>query len=231
MFSNEDQQKIWNEEHKNPQVLLQMDAQKPSSGVIKFFEEFLQKKDITKTEGLEMACGKGRSVIFLAQQGITMHGFDFSPHAIDVAKERSKGKGNTSFTVVDATQSWPFEDDQFDFVIDCFGSTDIVSKEGRQFAYQEIHRVLKPGGLVLMYLLSPDDSFHQTMIAQEKAKSDELGAFHHPENNKFEKVFTEKEIEGLLGGFDVVKKERIVKKAFFHGQEYQCKHWWVVAKK
>jgi len=115
------QLEIWEQEHQNPQVLLQMDAKKPSGGVVKFWEWLQEKGLANNPTGLEMCCGKGRSVIWLAGQGAKMTGFDFSPTAIEQAKRRAE-KPNTeaSFITQDATQSWQLPSSSFNFIIDCF---------------------------------------------------------------------------------------------------------------
>ncbi|MFZ1988003.1 MAG: class I SAM-dependent methyltransferase [Minisyncoccia bacterium] len=144
-----EQQKIWDKEHQNPHVLLQMDAQDPSGGVVRFFD-FIKDQKLSDLLGIEMGCGKGRNVIFLASQkeNKKVYGFDFSPSAIQVAKERNEKAGvsdKAGFFVGDATMSWPFDSNLFDYVIDNFASTDIESPGGRKFAIGEIKRVLKSG--------------------------------------------------------------------------------------
>ena len=205
MITHEEQQKIWDEEHKNPQVLKQMDISNPSSGVVKFWE-FLKEKNINNFTGVEMGCGKGRNVIWLAQQGVTeMHGFDFSPNAIVEANKRSKEAkiNSTIFSVQDATKHWNYDSNYFNFGIDCFASTDIESKRGREEAIAEMYRVIKPGGYLLAYLLSIDDEFHKEMIA--KATGEEPNAFRHESTGKFEKAFNEKEILDLYKNFKIIK--------------------------
>src|SRR6266516_4757941 len=94
IITHQQQQEIWEKEHTSPSVLLQMDSSNPSSGVIKFWQWLQGKGFMNKQlQGLEMGCGKGRSVIWLTQQGVAMTGFDFSPKAISVAKERAKKVG------------------------------------------------------------------------------------------------------------------------------------------
>src|SRR3989344_287445 len=116
MITHEDQQKIWEEEHKNPHVLLPMDSNDASSGVSLFWD-WLKIKDETKNlRGIEMGCGKGRNSIWLAKQGANMTAFDFSNIAIDEAQKRAAVAGvekNALFVVQDATKTWPFENSSF----------------------------------------------------------------------------------------------------------------------
>ena len=226
-MKHEDQQKIWDREHSKPTVLLQMDSDDASSGVKKFWE-WLDAYDVLRETGIEMGCGKGRNVIWLAKQGIAMSGFDFSPAAIEEAKRRATDVPNASFQVADATQRWPYDDASFDFGIDCFASTDIESPEGRQAAIAELRRVLKPGGLLLAYLLSTDDEFHKEMVQSSPAH--ERNVFLHP-TGKFEKIYDEQDIAELFGDWEVAAKERIPKTATFGDKEYACNHFWLVLRK
>lgn len=206
-----------------------MDSNKASSGVIKFWD-FLEEENCAEGKGLEMGCGKGRSVIWLSQfPRVEMVGFDFSESAIKEARKRAKEAGSPAqFLVADATEVWPFPDDSFDFIINCFATTDIESAEGREHAIAEMHRVLKPGGFLLLYLLSTDDEFHKEMIG--KAPAEEPNAFYHP-TGKFEKTFDEAELKSTYKDFQAVKWERVNKVAQFNGKDYACKHFWIVLSK
>ena len=227
--SHEQQQWAWDAEHKKPQVLKQMDSDDASGGVTKSFD-FLKSQNISRDSGVEMRCGKGRNVIWLAKQGVKMVGFDFSPAAIEEAKKRAEAAIVTSahFLVADATKKWPFESEWFDFGIDCFASTDIESLERRRYAISEMRRVLKPEGYVLAYLLSVDDEFHKEMIANSAVS--ERNAFVHP-TGKFEKTYDEQDIIDVFKDFEVVRKKRVPKKALFGDKEYGCNHFWLVFRK
>ncbi len=185
-FNHQDQQSIWDAEHARPNVLVQMDSEEASSGVVKFLK-FLEGENVRDIKGVEMGCGKGRNVIWLAQRVSVMYGFDFSPTAIEEAKRRAQKQKveNAYFDVQDATVTWKYDSNYFDIAIDCFALTDIESSEGRICAIKEFWRVLKSGGYLFAYLLSTDDEFHKEMIQKTPAK--EKGAFHHS-TGKFEKV-------------------------------------------
>jgi SAM-dependent methyltransferase len=137
VISHSDQQKIWEEEHKNPYVLLPMDSNEASSGVSLFWNWLKAKGETKNFRGIEMGCGKGRNSIWLAKQGANITAFDFSSIAIDEAQKRASVVGvgnNVQFIVQDAIKIWPFENESFDFAVDCFASTDIESADGRSFA-------------------------------------------------------------------------------------------------
>jgi ubiquinone/menaquinone biosynthesis C-methylase UbiE len=228
-ISHQRQQTIWNKEHKNPLVLLPMHSITPSSGVVLFFQWLKAKNKIKNLTGLEMGCGKGRNSIWLAKQGVNMTGFDFSKVAIKEAKNRAKIlqiKNEMKFLVQDATTKWPFRNNQFDFAIDCFASTDIETSQGRDFARKEFWRVLRPKGVLFLYLLSTEDQFHRQMI--QTSPTNEPNAFLHPNTGKYEKVFSQNEIKKLYKDWKLIKQKRIVKTANFYGKKYLCKHFWII---
>src|SRR5580698_4980619 len=95
-ISHQEQQERWEKEHRQPVILPQMDVQSASGGVVKFLEWYKQHAkhdDFQDLCGLEMCCGKGRNVIWLAQQGFQMIGADFSTAAIAEAKKRATTAG------------------------------------------------------------------------------------------------------------------------------------------
>jgi len=210
-----------------------MDSDKPSGGVVKFVK-WLKKNNYLKEvkNAVEMGCGKGRNVIWLAAQGIDSTGFDFSEAAILEAKKRAASEklGNKArFLVLDATKKWAFKNNSFNFAIDCFATTDIESVKGRRFAANEIYRILKQKGFLLVYSLSTDDEFHKEMIRKSPAK--ERNAFINPISGKFEKTFDRQELLDLYGKPKLSVEERVEKVEKFFGKSYKCKHHWMIFQK
>ncbi len=228
MTTHEEQQKIWDAEHANPHVLVQMDKDTPSSGVIDFWN-YLVEHNLPRESGIEMGCGKGRNSIWLSKQGVRMIGFDFSPTAITEAKRRAALAGtDTTFLVQDATIDWPQESGSYDFVIDCFASTDIESAQGRTNAISEMHRVVKPGGHLLSFLLSTDEEFHKEMMTHSPGH--EKNSFVHT-TGKFEKVFDDAELAEMYKSWGLVESRRVEKVSRFFDVMYNCRHFWRVYKK
>lgn len=231
-ISHQDQQNIWEKEHSEPFSLLQMDSENASSGVIKFLDWLKDKVDITTMKSIELGCGKGRNVVWLAKQGIESTGIDFSKSAIGEAQRRavkSEMEDKTHFFFHDATTPWEFPDSSFDIVIDCFATTDIESETGRKFAASEMVRILKPEGYLLAYLLSPQDEYHKETIKISPAK--EKNAFIHPKTGKFEKTFDLVEIQEQYKSLNLIEHERVSKIATFFEKNYHCFHHWCIFQK
>ncbi len=232
-ITHEEQRACWNKEHKTPFAIPQMDAEKGSSCLFPFYD-FLREQQRGHLVGLEMGCGKGRNVLWLAKQPLIaqMHGFDFSDVAIAEAKRRAMKEGlmeKTEFTVMDATKPWTFDSASIDFVVDCTASTDIESSQGRAFAVDEVYRVLQHGGYVLVYVMSTDDEYHAMMI--EESPAQERNAFIHPQTGKFEKVFSGSELDSLYRNFRLLDQRRIAKTVDFFGTSYACQHHWRIYQK
>ncbi|MDF1814895.1 MAG: methyltransferase domain-containing protein [Verrucomicrobiales bacterium] len=107
------------------------------------------------TDGiLDLCCGQGRHSIALARRGFTnVSGLDRSHYLISRARTVSKREGlSITFREGDA-RKLPFRDDSFDHVIvpgNSFGYFDSTQEDAS--VLNEIHRVLKPGGNLLLDL-------------------------------------------------------------------------------
>lgn len=231
MVTHQEQQKIWEEEHKRPFVLPPMDSAEASGIVVNFFLWLKQHQQFDIFKGIEMGCGKGRNVIFLAKNGIQMTGFDFTESAIVEAKNRSqrqKLQHKTKFLVHDATIKWPFKNEIFDFAVDNFASTDIESLEGRKFARDEMTRVVKTGGYISVAALSDEDKLAKKNLLENLQ---EPHAYQYKQGGKFEKAFSEAEIEDFYKSLKLILKEKVKKTANFFGKDYPCLHWWIIYQK
>lgn len=231
-LTHADQQQRWDKEHQKPTIRLKVDASVASSSVQKFYKWLSTHIDVSDLHGIEMCCGKGRNTIWLAKRSVTMVGTDFSPTAISEAKRRAKEAGVTRWVDVrvhDATKAYELPARCMDFAFDCFGSTNIESAAGRKKAAHNLLRLLKPGGYLMIYLLSTDDEYSQELFLSYPGP--EHGSYIHPLNGKYEKAFSEDEIKELYGGLNLILIERVPKKATFFDKEYKNNYIWAIFQK
>src|SRR4051812_21380971 len=81
---------FWEAEHQMPSLIPEVGAEQVSPAVPVFWE-WLQGQGIgSHPKGLEVCCGKARNMIWLAQQGARMSGFDFSPTAVFEGNKRAE---------------------------------------------------------------------------------------------------------------------------------------------
>jgi demethylmenaquinone methyltransferase/2-methoxy-6-polyprenyl-1,4-benzoquinol methylase len=98
----------------------------------------------TGTRALDLACGTGDIAFALAARGARVTGLDVTLRMIQLAGEKPQA-ASAAFLVGDM-MSLPFADSAFDLVTTGYGIRNVPRIEP---AIAEIHRVLRPGGLLL----------------------------------------------------------------------------------
>lgn len=119
----------------------------PGEELIRFiarnFYNSTNRKDI---KILEVGCGAGANIWFLAREGFSAYGIDGSKVAINQAENYLIDEGLSANLQQGDAMCLPYEDSVFDAVIDveCIYANTLADTE---VILREIHRVLKPGGL------------------------------------------------------------------------------------
>src|SRR5262249_54541662 len=97
---------------------------------------------------LAIADGEGRNGVWLAEQGLDVFAFDFSPTAQEKARALAAARGVTLATALCEVGGYDWPPDAFDVVIDIFTQFSDPAERAQKFA--GIRRTLKPGGLLLL---------------------------------------------------------------------------------
>lgn len=98
---------------------------------------------------LDLGCGAGSNVLYLAQEGFEAHGVDLSPGAIAAARERARrGRLRAEFRVGDVL-SLAYPRGRFAGLTDngCFHTLPV--RRRKEYA-REVARVLRPGGAFVL---------------------------------------------------------------------------------
>ncbi|HEY2135881.1 MAG TPA: class I SAM-dependent methyltransferase, partial [Xanthobacteraceae bacterium] len=108
-------------------------------------------------KALSVADGEGRNGVWLAEQGLDVQTFDFSPQAVAKARELAKQRGVALKTeVADLfARTWPTA--EFDVIAAIFFQ--FAGPDTRDGVFAGIKKALKPGGLLLM------EGYHVRQIA------------------------------------------------------------------
>ena len=106
---------------------------------------------------LDLGCGTGTNVIYMAQRGWQAIGVDFIAQAINKAREKAKFRGvtqSTRFYHADVTQLDKLNLPVCQFALDmgCFHGQ---SAQGRQDYINSLSKILAPGSLYMLYAFLP----------------------------------------------------------------------------
>jgi len=118
----------------------------PSTSVRRALEEGFLPKGASV---LDVGCGVGSNVLFLAEQGYVAHGIDLSPGAVAAARSRAALAHLTVDVQEGDALALPFPDGSLGAVIDngCFHTLAFSRRE--RYA-KEVHRVLRPAGRFIL---------------------------------------------------------------------------------
>lgn len=110
---------------------------------------------------LDAGCGTGEYSLMLASAGFTVTGVDYSPGMLDRARTKiaKAPQGSLSFHQADLDKPLDFPDNSFDHII----SISVLSFATRPaFTCSELARVLKPGGSLLLVVVTREAGRQKT---------------------------------------------------------------------
>jgi SAM-dependent methyltransferase len=155
---------------------------------------------------LDLGCGTGRHVVYLAARGFEVYGLDESQTGLTLAKKwLKKEKINARLKRGDLYHPYPYQDGFFDAVISTqamhHGTTIKVKK-----AIGEIKRVLKERGIIFITVPKKQSRLFLDANGLSKFKKIEENVFvplEGPEKGLPHLVFTKKLIKTLFGDFTI----------------------------
>lgn len=165
---------------------------------VKSLVAILKKRNASQI--LDLACGAGRHVVYLAEQGFNLTGADFSETGLLMARDRvMKLKLDASFVKCDV-KTLPFIKSSFDAVV-CTRAIYHQKLTQMQETISEIKRVLSRNGLVLVDFLSTRTHSHGKGMEVEKntfmeQEGMEKGITHH--------FIDEDELKMLFRDFEIL---------------------------
>jgi len=120
---------------------------------------FVESEGRTPGRALDLGCGTGTNVVYLARHGWDARGVDFSPRAIALARRRARDAGldPERFRVADVTRM-PDLGPPFDLALD-MGCLHSVPADGRGAYAAGLVARLRPGAAYLLYAFCPPDPY------------------------------------------------------------------------
>jgi len=105
---------------------------------------------------LEVGCGTGHWTEFFINNGFEITGIDISENMINIA--RKKNLKDVKFEIINIEDA-PYPDNSFDNI---FAITSLEFVDNRQKAIEQIYRILKPGGYLLIGCLNQNSFIGKT---------------------------------------------------------------------
>src|SRR5262245_39884413 len=156
---------------------------------------------------LEMGCGAGNNIWFLATEGFKAFGLDISPTAIEHAKQRMAALNLEAELIVGDINRLPWSENTFDIVIDRGALTQLEHERVAQ-GIEEARRVLKPRGVMMSFTLY-GMNYPERLFGEEVS----YHTFDHFRDGYFRTVgltsfFTRDDLKDLFGSFQKMRIER-----------------------
>lgn len=99
---------------------------------------------------LDLGCGSGRHLVYLAKQGFEVYGIDISTHGIKIARDwLKKERSMARFKVGNIYKKLPYKDNFFDAIISVRTLNHSTIGNIRKLI-KEMERILKPKGLIFI---------------------------------------------------------------------------------
>lgn len=176
---------------------------------------------------LDLGCGTGRHLVYLAKEGFDVYGVDISETALAYARQWLDREDLVAELKQSDMTSIAYPDGFFDAVISIFviyhGTIESMTK-----AITEIYRVLKTGGLALLTFLSKHSYRYGNGKEIEPGTfipdvGPDAGIPHHYSDRE--------ELEDLLKRFSILKIKLVERMEKTDNQERRHSHWEVVVEK
>jgi SAM-dependent methyltransferase len=109
-------------------------------------------------KAMDFGCGAGRSTRFLTELGFDSVAVDISAEMLQKAREFDP---NGDYRLLGDNGFDQFEDQVFDLILSAFTFDNIPTREKKVGIMKEIRRILKPEGLFVNLVSSPEMYYHE----------------------------------------------------------------------
>ena len=188
---------FWDREYKQPDHLAL--STEPGEDLVKF-TRFLHRHhpELLSQDRhvVDLGCGNGRHLKYLVDTyGLTGTGFDTSQTAIKQAAELCDAD-RTTVQVRSIAEPLPVPDQSADLVLDMMTSHFLLEK-ARSLLHEEILRVLRPDGFLLIKTFLRDEDLHSARLLHDYP-GPEPNTYIHPVMGVPEHVYSEAELREIL---------------------------------
>lgn len=183
----------------------------PSEELIRFIARNFYNSPIrSDIKILEVGCGTGANIWFFSREGFKSYGIDGSEVAIQQAKKYIEDEGLSADLKVGDAMDLPYKNSFFDAVIDieCIYAN---SLKDTALILSEVHRVLKPGGLLFSKTFGDEMSGRETAVEAEDEPNTYLSMPDGPLRDDYGiiRLTSESQIKNIYSIFSDIKYDYI----------------------
>jgi len=154
---------------------------------------------------LDLGCGTGRHLVYLAKLGFEMYGFDASPKALSITKEWLVQENlRAKLTLHRMENIFPYEANFFDAII----SIQVLHHNFLKdilFSVKEIERILKPRGIIYITFPKLGTGLKLDKWELKKVENNTYVPQAGPEKGLPHHFFTLDEINQVFNNFNLLK--------------------------
>lgn len=167
-------------------------------------------------------CGAGGPVpplAVFAEQGLDAYGIDISHVQVSKAQEFAAQSNLSIQLQTGDMRQMPFDDDTFDYVYEHYSMCHLT-KADTAIAIEEMKRVLKPGGIAFLGVVS-QDCWPLSSYGEERSPGERWMIEGGEET--CHALFTDQESDQLLAAWDIAFKEKAI--AYVGGEQVSEDAW------
>lgn len=219
------QYEAWEKEYKK--LSLVTGKPEPQKDLLRFLKYLKkdQKLQINCLNILDLGSGTGRNTNYLQKMGNSCIGMEISDTAISIAIKRAQDESlTTTFLKHSMGESYPFENNKFDIIIDFISSNSLDDQE-RITYLNEVNRVLKDDGYLFVKALCKDGDKNAAQLLQ-KSPGREKDTYYIKELDLTERVFSKEDIIATYSEFfKILKLDKKTSYTRFNNRSYKRNFW------
>lgn len=178
---------------------------------------------------LDLGCGLGRHSIYMASHGFDVTAIDLSEYGVSHLNEWAKKSNLDIKTGVCNMLSLPFEDNSFDCIM-AYNVIYHTDTPGFSKVFNEIKRILKPGGELFITLISKNTYSWQMAESYKRIDENTILRDEHETERDVPHFYVDLEdIKRLFTDFKFVKLPVEWCEYNMDNPEYYSRHWTITA--
>lgn len=224
------QQEAWEREYRAQQLLSPSNV--PHADVMRFvrwmkkeYRRRGERLDLEDMRVLDLGSGTGRNAYYFAREGARVTGLEFSPTALQMAKQFAREGGlDIDYRLQSIGKPYPLPDESIDIALDVTSSNSLSDSERKMYV-RELSRTLKPGALLFVRALSFEGDPHAKELVRRFPGPDP-DTYVHPDLGIVEKVFSRESFRAAYeSAFSIRELERTQHYAEVAGRTYKRSYW------